>query len=116
MTSIITMFRIQVSSGDRTWEVLRRYTDFKELQQNLTEAIDPSLVPPLPPKLLLNSDVDIAERYLELDAYVRALLASPASCKHDRVLDFLGVEKLLSVRRSGIRRYEYDSGGNHEAS
>ena len=46
-------------------------------------------------------------RYLELDAYVRALLASPVLCKNGKLLDFLGVEK--HGVRYGVRRYEYDS-------
>ena len=105
---IITMFRIQVRHGDdKQWDVLRRYTDFNELHLHLMRAFDPAIVPPLPPKLLLNSDESIAERYLELDAYVRALLASPILSKHGRLLDFLGVEK--HGVRYGVRRYEYDS-------
>ena len=105
---IITMFRIQVRHGDeRQWDVLRRYTDFNELHLHLTRAFDPATVPPLPPKLLINSDESIAERYLELDTYLRALLASPLLSKHGRFLDFLGVEK--QGVRYGVRRYEYDS-------
>ena len=46
-------------------------------------------------------------RYLELDAYLRALLANPSLARHGRLLDFLGVEK--HGVRYGIRRYEYDS-------
>ena len=59
---IITMFRIQVNSGGKQWDVMRRYTDFNELHLQLTRAVDPSIVPLLPPKLLLNDDASIAER------------------------------------------------------
>lgn len=46
-------------------------------------------------------------RYLELDAYLRKLVASPNTKTHARLLDFLGVEK--HGVRYGMRRYEYDS-------
>jgi hypothetical protein len=60
--SIVTMFRIQVSSGDRQWDVMRRYSDFHELHMQLAKASDPLTMPALPPKLLLNDDTSIAER------------------------------------------------------
>ncbi len=105
--NIVTMFRIQVSAGEKRWEVLRRYSDFSELHLRLSRALDPALLPPMPPKLLLNEDAAIAERYLELDAYLRKLLAIPATSKHGRLMDFLGAEK--HGVRYGVRRYEYDS-------
>ena len=105
--SIITMFRIQVRHGDEQWDVMRRYNDFNQLHLQMTRAFDASLVPPLPPKLLFNSDESIAERHLELDAYLRTMLAHPALSTHGRLLEFLGVEK--HGVRYGVRRYEYDS-------
>ena len=88
-------------------EVMRRYSDFAELHLRLSKALDASVLPSLPPKLLMNEDTDIASRYLELDAYLRGLLASPATQKHGKLLDFLGAEK--HGVRYGVRRYEYDS-------
>ena len=106
--NIITMFRIHVSIGDREWDVMRRYSDFHELHQAVSKTIaDASALPALPPKLLLNDDPSIAERFMELDAYLRALVASPTLSKQGRLLDFLGVEK--HGVRYGVRRYEYDS-------
>ncbi len=61
-------------------------------------------MPALPPKLLLNSHVDIAERYLELDAYLRALLQSQVMRRAAALLDFLGIAK-QSVRY-GVRNFE----------
>ena len=87
--------------------IFGRFSEFAELHLRLSKAIDESVLPPLPPKLLLNDDADIAERYLELDAYLRRLLASPATGKHGKLLDFLGAEK--HGVRYGVRRYEYDS-------
>jgi len=107
MRNIVTSYRIQVSDGDKQWEVMRRYSDFSELHLRLSKAVDASLLPTLPRKLMLNDGAAIAERYLELDAYLRRLLAAPATCKHGRLLEFLGAEK--HGVRYGIRRYEYDS-------
>ena len=104
---IVTMFRIEVQCGDKRWEQLRRYTDFFELDAQLAKSFDPAMLPGLPPKLMVNEDAAIATRFLELDAYVRGLLAHPSIGKHARVLDFLGVEK--HGPRYGVRRYEYDS-------
>jgi len=104
--NIITLFRIRVSTGDKEWELLRRYSDFHELDAQL-RAADASAVPAFPPKLLLNGDASIAERFLELDVYLRGLLAAPTLQRHTRLLDFLGVEK--HCVRYGVRRYEYDS-------
>jgi len=84
--NIVTMYRISVSAADKQWEVLRRYSDFSELHLRLSKSIDPSLLPPLPPKLMLNQDEAIAERYLELDVYLRRLLGG---AEPDPPLSFL---------------------------
>ena len=105
--SIITMFRISVVCGDKTWELLRRYTEFHELDAQLAKVFDPAVLPPLPPKLLVNEDAAIATRFLELDAYIRALLTNPNIRRNTKLHDFLGVEK--HGARYGVRRYEYDS-------
>jgi len=106
--NIVTMYRIHATAGaNKSWEVLRRYSDFAELHLRLSRAVDPTLLPALPPKLMLNDDAAIAERYLELDTYLRKLLTCPATAKHARLFDFLGAEK--HGVRYGMRRYEYDS-------
>ena len=105
--NIVTMYRISCTVGEKTWEMLRRYSDFAELHAKLCKAMDPAVLPALPPKLLRNEDDAIAERYLELDVYLRKLLTLPAVAKHGRLLDFLGAEK--HGVRYGVRRYEYDS-------
>ena len=101
---IVTLFRIQVRADDRTWEVHRRYSDFNELNQRLAKAFGEAALPELPPKLLLNSDVDIAERYLELDAYLRKLLQTTNIARNYRLLEFLGIAK--QGVRYGVRNYE----------
>jgi len=107
MKTIITLFRIQVRSGDDAWEVLRRYSDFSSLHAALAKVISDSDLPELPPKLLLNADENIAERHLELDAYLHALLRLDSAKRHGAVHEFLGATK-QSVRY-GVRNYEYDS-------
>ena len=101
---IVTLFRIQVKADDQTWEVQRRYSDFNELNQRLAKAFGEAALPELPPKLVLNSDVDIAERYLELDAYLRKLLQITSIARNYRLLEFLGIAK--QGVRYGIRNYE----------
>ena len=101
---IVTLFRIQVKADDQTWEVQRRYSDFNELNQRLAKAFGEAAMPELPPKLLLNSDDDIAERYLELDAYLRRLLQITSIARNYRLLEFLGIAK--QGVRYGIRNYE----------
>jgi len=105
--SIVTMFRINVRCGDKEWSQLRRYTDFHDLDAALAKTFDPVLLPPLPPKLLVNEDAAIATRFLELDAYLRGLLANGSIRHHAKLHEFLGIEK--HGARYGMRRYEYDS-------
>ena len=104
---IVTVFRIQVTADERTWEVQRRYSDFHEFHSRLINAFGEGSLPELPPKLLLNADENIAERYLELDAYLRTLLQTPNVARNYRVLEFLGIAK--QGVRYGVRNYEYDS-------
>ena len=52
--SIVTQFKIQVASGDANWEVLRRYSDFHDLNDRLAQHCGISSLPELPPKLLMN--------------------------------------------------------------
>ncbi len=104
--TIVTMFRISVTTSEKQWEVLRRFNDFHELHMLLSRSYD--RLPALPPKLLLNDDQSIAERYLELDVYLRKLVEPDSQVRrHAKLLEFLGVEK--QGVRYGMRRYEYDS-------
>ena len=103
--SVVTRFRIVVDCGDQQWEVYRRYSDFTELHEKLIQL--GSQLPELPPKLLLNAPEDIAERYLELDSYLRTMISIPHVGRHSVLLEFLGAEK--QGVRYGVRRYEYDS-------
>jgi len=103
--SPVTLFRIAVDYGEQNWSIYRRYSDFHELNDKLTQlGVE---LPELPPKLLLNQPEDIAERYLELDGYLRKVLAMPQIGRHSNVLEFLGAEK--QGVRYGVRRYDYDS-------
>eukprot|EP00966_Prymnesium_polylepis_P025788 594644-Prymnesium_polylepis.1 len=103
--SLVTLFRIAVDYGDQNWSIYRRYSDFHELNDKLLQL--GATLPELPPKLLLNQPEDIAERYLELDSYLRKVLAMPHIGRHSNLLEFLGAEK--QGVRYGVRRYDYDS-------
>ena len=105
---IVTLFRILVRLPDEgEAEVLRRFSDFTSLHAQLAELPSSAPLPPLPPKLLLNADADIAERYLDLDAYLRSLLVSDYASSAP-LLEFLGLSSKQIVRY-GVRNYEYDS-------
>ena len=80
----------------RSWCVLRRYSEFFELHQTLTYDIGP--LPVLPPKLVLNTAEDLADRYLDLDAFLRALLAMPTAAAHVRLRSFLGADSASAPR------------------
>ena len=105
--SIVTVFRVKITMGERSWEILRRYSDFHELNLRLNKVFGAGVVPEFPPKLMMNADEAIAERYLELDAYVRKLLQTPTVKRNHRLLEFLGIAK--QGVRYGVRNYEYDS-------
>jgi len=105
LKSIVTLFRIVVHCGEHTWEIYRRYSDFHDLNDKL--CMIGAELPELPPKLLLNQPEFIAERYLELDRYLKKLLCIPHVGRHSMVLEFLGAGK--QGVRYGVRRYEYDS-------
>ena len=62
----------QVNCGEKEWELLRRYAEFHELDAQLAKAFDPATLPALPPKLIINEDSAIAERFLELRGVDRA--------------------------------------------
>ena len=104
---IVTAFRVKITMGERSWEILRRYSDFHELNLRLNKVFGAGVVPEFPPKLMMNADEAIAERYLELDAYVRKLLQTPTVKRNHRLLEFLGIAK--QGVRYGVRNYEYDS-------
>jgi hypothetical protein len=93
LRSSVTLYRIHVrqfADRSRSWCVLRRYSEFFELRETLARTVAP--LPELPPKLVLNMAESLAELYLELDAFLRALLAVPAAAAHARLRSFLGAD------------------------
>ena len=109
-SSFVTLFRINVTHGDDTIEVLRRYSEFNDTHLRLAHALsNPHLLPELPPKLLINSDTHIAERLLELDAYLRSLIAVPTLADNQILHDFLGVPTEQATAKCSVRTFEYDS-------
>jgi hypothetical protein len=71
-----------------TADKFRRYSDFDKFHELL--ALQRSDLTTLPPKLLFTQEcTDLAQRMLELDAYLRALLASPAVALSPLLCTFL---------------------------
>lgn len=88
----VTLYRIHVRQfADRThsWCVLRRYSEFVRLRKALARSVRTEL-PELPPKLVLHNSEHLADRYLLLDAFLRALLSLPAAAAHVHLRSFLG--------------------------
>ena len=77
--------------------MLRRYSEFDELYQCLCRAVPSTSLPALPPKLLLNTADALADRYLDLDAFLRSLLSMPTAAAHPRLRSFLGADIAFSA-------------------
>ena len=93
----VTLYRIHVrqfASGARSWCVLRRYSEFVDLAAALSRTV--GTMPALPPKLVVNTPEGLANRYLELDAFLRSLLSMPLAAGHARLRSFLGADAAWS--------------------
>ena len=104
LRSTVTLYRIHVrqfADSTKSWCVLRRYSEFVELHEVLTRTI--GTLPPLPPKLVLNTAESLADRYLELDAFLRSLLAMPPAAAHVRLRSFLGADGANAPHPFGSR-------------
>ena len=94
---VVTNFVVEVRQLAFRWEVRRRYSEFHRFHELLSlQWMD---LPPLPPKLLLSQEADdVAERMMQLDSYLRALLASPALATSPLVCTFLDAVDVQSFR------------------
>ena len=105
---IVTRFVIEVRQLGIRWEVSRRYSEFYKFHDLLS--LQWADLPSLPPKLLFSSgDDDVVQRMMELDAYLRALLASPAVALSPLVCTFLDAIDLHSFRTQMLPQLEYMS-------
>ena len=105
---MVRRFVVQLEVGDRRWEITRRYSDFFELERRLAAAFGSAAMPEFPPRLLRNSDDDIADRMVQLDAWLRAL--TPPMLEHRWVRTFLGLPLLPSVNASSLYIYHSSPG------
>ncbi|KAH9175370.1 syntaxin [Lactarius sanguifluus] len=93
------VFRIEIQAHVRSWHMWRRYSEFVDLQTELTKSIGTSPPSPLPPKhafAMLRSSKNEAlleERRAGLEAYLRAIVSAKDSKWLDSFAfrDFLGV-------------------------
>lgn len=89
----VTLYRLHVrqfSDSQRSWCVLRRYSEFVQLRDGLASSVGE--LPTLPPKLVMNTTEDLASRYAELDAFLRSLLSLPLAAAHASLRSFLGAD------------------------
>ena len=105
---MVRRFVVQLEVGDRRWEITRRYSDFFELERRLAAAFGSAAMPEFPPRLLRNSDDDIADRMVLLDRWVREL--TPPMLEHRWVRTFLGLPLLPSVNASSLYIYHSSPG------
>ena len=96
----VTLYRVHVKNfggRNRSWCVLRRYSEFAELHEALASAFRAEMaLPQLPPKLVFNTTAALAERYLELDAFLRSILSMPSVSAHPRLRSFLGADGITA--------------------
>ena len=108
----VTSYNVQIHYNGEQWVVGKRYSEFAELNRTLTSAFGAAVLPSFPPKLLLNAADDVADRYLELDAYIRAIV-SVEKLRESRWLSaFLRVptpRATSPTQLSGAPMYVYDA-------
>ena len=91
------VYRIEIQAHVRSWQMLRRYSEFVELHDELTKLTGSAPPEPLPPKhifsLRKNDDRMLEERRTGLEAYLRALISSKESQWRETMAfkEFLGV-------------------------
>ncbi|KAH8835898.1 Phox homologous domain-containing protein [Flagelloscypha sp. PMI_526] len=94
-----SVYKIQVKAGVRSWLVWRRYSEFDDLDEELTRATNEAPPTQLPPKHVLSifrshSDPKLLEeRKAGLEAYLRAIVSS----KDPRWRDCYAFQQFLSI-------------------
>ena len=89
----------------RRWEVARRYSEFYQFHELLS--LQWEELPQLPPKLLFSTECDdLAQRMMELDAYLRNLLAYPGLALSPLVTTFLDGIDVSSFRAQILPRLQ----------
>jgi len=102
---IVTKFVIGVEQLGFKWEVARRYSEFDKFHELLS--LQWADLPPLPPKFLFVQEcTDIAARMLDLDGYLRALLATPAIALCPLLCTFLDAVDAQSFRAQTLPRLQ----------
>lgn len=95
-----TVYRIEVQASVRSWTIFHRYSDFVELNTELTKSTASPPPAPLPPKhtfslrrTIAQSDSILEERRSGLEAYLRAIVASKNPVWRDSFAfrDFLSI-------------------------
>ena len=108
----VTSYNVQVSYRGEQWVVGKRYSEFAELNRTLTSAFGAAVLPSFPPKLLLNAADDVADRYLELEAYLRGIVSDEKLRESRWLCSFLGVptpRATSPTQLSGAPMYVYDA-------
>ena len=92
-----TAYRIEVQASVRSWQMWRRYSEFDELNNELTKLTGSGPPASLPPKHIFsfrrNDTKVLEERCIGLETYLRAIVGSKDSQWRDTTVfkEFLGV-------------------------
>lgn len=90
------VYVMQVSSGQKTWQVRRRYSDFHYLDTQLRKFMLKRDMPIFPPKRFIGSSTDrkfVEERRLELERYITALVGCPTAWNASDFVRFIDNEE-----------------------
>ena len=108
----VTSYNVQVSHRGEQWVVGKRYSEFAELNRTLISVFGAAVLPSFPPKLLLNAADDVADRYLELEAYLRGIVSDEKLRESRWFCAFLRVptpRATSPTQLSGAPMYVYDA-------
>lgn len=86
----VTYYRIAVQRANASWFVSRRFREFAMMHATLSRECKD--LPPLPKKMVRSTPKALSDRYVELDAFLRSLLAMPAASSLPQIRAFLGVD------------------------
>jgi hypothetical protein len=85
-------YTIKINTNDKHWQIYRRYKNFHDLHNKLSNK-KVSNLPKLPPKKLFPSEKELTERKQKLQKYLNILLTREDAYKHNEIFEFIEMEK-----------------------
>ncbi len=90
--TLVTFYKVQVTTNKETWTLERRFSQFDTMYHELAKML--ADVPALPPKTYfkLTSHEGLVKRRQDLDLFVKALVQRPEILNHSAFRNFLEVQ------------------------